>query len=255
MESKLISELDQFLAALARLFAHQGGSAEVAVLTLGTPTCEQTDHDNWDGGTDIYTVTLEVPQSLYNQVAGQRETLEKSLQDQSSQLLRRYPGTWLGGFVILPEMRDDPEWRHKARRWLSGEAVSNQGRVRSDAVAPYQADGLLFRSQPEIHLYRALKGRGIAFAPLPVFIRGGELYRRVEPDFVIFHQGRLVVLELDGKQFHHETPAEAHARLTVLQYEGAHVERIHSVECDTPEKAEVCAGQIVALLKKLAANK
>jgi len=37
-------------------------------------------------------------------------------------------------------------------------------------------DGLLFRSQPEINLYRAFKALGITFAPLPVFIRGGETY-------------------------------------------------------------------------------
>ena len=159
MDTKFTAELDKFLAALARLFVHKGASAEVAVLTLGRPTCEISGYDNWDGGTDIYTITLEVPQSLYNQVADRRETVEKGLHDESAQLMRRYPGIWLGGFIIMPEMPDDPDWRNKARRWLSGETLSNQGRVRSDAVAPYQADGLLFRSQPEIHLYRALKGR------------------------------------------------------------------------------------------------
>lgn len=85
---------------LARLFVHKGGSAEVAVLMLGRPTCE------------------------------------KSLQDESAQLMRRYPGICLGGFIIMPEMPDDPDWRNKAGRWLSGETLSNQGRVRSDAVAP-----------------------------------------------------------------------------------------------------------------------
>lgn len=255
MDTKLIAELDKFLAALARLFAHKGSSQEVAVLTLSHATSEHTGHDNWDGGTEIYTITLEVPQHLYHQILDRRETIEKNLQDESAQLMRRYSGIWLGGFVIVPEMRDDPEWRNKAKRWLSGDSLSNQGRVRSDSVAPYQADGLLFRSRPEINLYRALKGRGISFAPLPVFIRGGELYRRVEPDFVILNQGRVIVLELDGQQFHHETPAEAHERLTLLQYEGAHIERINATECDSPEKAETCATQIIALLKKLAANK
>jgi hypothetical protein len=66
--------------------------------------------------------------------------------------------------------------------------------VRSDAVAPYEVDGLRFRSQPEIHLYRALKARDISFAPNSVWIRGGDHYRRVETDFVIYKDGQLVVL-------------------------------------------------------------
>ena len=49
--------------------------------------------------------------------------------EQAAQLMRRYPQTWLSGFVIMPEMRDDPEWRAKAKRWLAGDTVSNQGRV------------------------------------------------------------------------------------------------------------------------------
>ena len=160
-----------------------------------------------------------MPQSLYNQIADRREIVEKAFR-RIRAIMRRYPGVELRGFYITSEMPDDPDWRNKARRWLSGEGLSNQGRVRSDNVAPYQADGLLFRSQPEIHLYRALMGRKISFAPLPVFIRGGELRRRVEPDFVIFHRGEVLVVELDGKQFHHETPVEADERLTLLSYEG-----------------------------------
>lgn len=222
---------------------------------MGRAVCELTGSDQWDGGTDIYTITLELPQSLYNQIADRRETLEKSLSEQASQLMRRYPQTWLGGFVIMPEMRDDPNWRTNAKRWLNGETVNNQGRVRSDNVAPYTRDGLLFRSMPEVHLYQALKVSGLSFAPLPVFVRGGESYRRIEPDFLIFQSGRLVVIELDGRHFHQESPASAHARLAMLQREGAHIERIESKDCDTPDKAMACVKQIVGILEKLLENK
>ena len=252
MDTKFTAELDKFLAALARLFAHKGASAEVAVLALGRPICEYLGESV--GGMDLYTITLTVRPSLYNQVADRRLKVQGSL-DRAPWNLWALPGVDFRGFYIMPEMPDDPEWRNKARRWLSGETVSNQGRVRSENVAPYEVDGLLFRSKPEIHLYRALKGRKISVAPLPVFLRGGDLYRRVEPDFAILYRGRLVVLELDGKEFHHETPAEADERLALLKREGAYVEHIKSAECDTAEKAETVAKQIIALLEKLAANK
>jgi len=60
---------------------------------------------------------------------------------------------------------------------------------------------------------------------------------------------------MGAQPFHTESPADAHARLTMLQYEGAHIERIKAEECDTPEKAETVANQIVALIKKLGDNK
>ena len=85
-ESKLQRELESFLATLARLFAHKGGSSEVAVLSMGKAVCEQTGYDNWDGGTDVFTITLEVPQTLYNQIVDRRETIEKSLSEQSAQV-------------------------------------------------------------------------------------------------------------------------------------------------------------------------
>jgi hypothetical protein len=123
---------------------------------------------------------------------------------------------------INPKDIHDPDWRSKAKSWLKGEGIHNQGRVRSDNPAPYSKDGLLFRSKAEINLYDALKNRGITFAPLPVFLRGGDDYRRIEPDFVIFQSGKIIVVEIDGPVFHAESPAEAHERTTMFYWEGAH---------------------------------
>jgi hypothetical protein len=78
----------------------------------------------------------------------------------------------------------------------------------------------LFRSPPEIHLYKALKQQGVSFAPLPVFIKGGKSYQRIEPDFFIIMNGVMMVVEVDGDTVHQETPAEAHDRTTMLLHEG-----------------------------------
>ena len=116
-------------------------------------------------------------------------------------------------------------------------------------------DGLLFRSQPEINLYREFKALGITFAPLPVFIRGGETYRRIEPDFVLFKDGIFMIVEVDGDTVHRETPLEAHNRTMMLVLEGAHVERVNAKECDTVAKAQECAARILGILDKLKANR
>ena len=127
--------------------------------------------------------------------------------------------------------------------------------MRSDNIAARQCDGLLFRSDEEINLYKALKAAGVSFAPLPVFIRGGREYRRIEPDFVLIIGGMVAVIEVDGDTVHQESPVEAHARTTMLVHEGAHVERIRASDCSTLEGAEVCAKRVLTSLAKVRASR
>ena len=117
--------------------------------------------------------------------------------------------SWL---YITPEIRYDPDWRNKARRWLPARSVQ-PGPSAFGQCCTVSGRRTFVPIRAGEFLYRALKGRKISFAPLPVFVRGGELRRRVEPDFVILYRGRVLVVGLDGKHFHHETSAEAHERL------------------------------------------
>jgi hypothetical protein len=242
-------DVEGLLAALTELFAHEGAAKQVAVLANATAALNQTSYDSWDHGSYGYTLYLRIPTGLYTQVYGEREALQGSIREKGKPLFT--DNDHLEAVSILPVQTADPKWRDNARTWLAGTGVTNQGRVRSDNIASRECDGLLFRSQPEINLYNALKASGVAFAPLPVFIRGGQTYRRIEPDFVIVKDGIVMVVEVDGDTVHLETPAEAHARTTMLIHEGAHLERLNANQCDTPEKAVACAKFLIGLFDKL----
>lgn len=170
--------------------------------------------------------------------------IEELFKARAHEIVRLYENEWISAFVISTELVEDKNWREKARAWVSGQGITNQGRVRSDNLAPRQCDSLLFRSNQEIHLYRALRGAGVAMAPLPVFVRGGETYRRLEVDFLLIKGGVAMVVEIDGDTVHRETPQEAHERLTMLGHEGVHIERVKAQECQTPELARGCAAKI-----------
>ena len=243
--------LSQLLRNTIRIFAGEGFAALVAVLANAEISIAQTGYDNWDGGTDLYSLYLQISPSLHSQLGDKREEIERSITEKAREILRPYQDIGLEQVFITPKMYVGEEWRDKAKAWVAGKGVTNQGRVRSDNVAPKTCDGLLFRSQPEIYLYRALKAQGVSFAPLPVFIRGGKEYRRIEPDFVILKDGMVMVVEVDGDTVHQETPAEAHARTTMLVHEGAHVERVKASECSTYETAKACATNLVNILSKL----
>lgn len=250
MIGEYIENPEPFLKTLAQLFAMDGCASEVAVLTYSKPKFVEVGWDNWNGGITSYGLIFNVSISIYTQIQEGRENLEKSIFEKICTTFPSDGHNSLASVSIVPEVKDDPKWRENAIAWLNGDKVNNQGRVRSTNIAPLSEDGLLFRSRPEIHLYKALKSKGISFAPLPVFVRGGENYRRIEPDFFIVHQGIAMVVEVDGDTVHRELPAEAQARTNLLQHEGVFVERVLASKCDSTEKAMQTAEYLVDVIAK-----
>ena len=255
MQTRFFADPESILGTLARLFAAKGAAREVALLTYSSPEIKESYYDNWNGGTTHYTLYLHVPINLYPQLESDLVEIENAILENAGVFLSNFENDILSTVKIIPAVLEDPQWRDKASAWLSGSKITNQGRVRSDNVAPLTTDGLLFRSQPEIHFYRALKSEGVSFSPLPVFIRGGQTYSRIEPDFVIVHNGITMVVEIDGDTVHQETPAEAQARIRTLQHEGVHVERILASECNEPQKAIDAVKRILVAIDKLKASK
>ncbi len=250
MQTQFFDNPEAILFTLARLFASEGATREVEVLTYSTPELIQTYYDNLDGGTAYYTLYLNVSLRLYPQLQDGMGLIEQAICDKAQVFLVKFRDC-LNEVKIVPATTEDEQWREKSAAWLA-EKVTNQGRVRSDNVAPLTENGLLFRSWAEIYLYRALKELGVSFAPLPVFVRGGDSYRRIEPDFFIIHNGIAMVVEVDGDTIHQETPAEAHDRTTMLQHEGVHIERVPASKCDSTEKAKIAAQKIMATINKYA---
>lgn len=144
------------------------------------------------------------------------------------------------------------DWRAEMARILSGETVSNQGRVRSTNIATIQEDGLLFRSEPEVMFYRAAKKAGLVFAPLPVFLqRRNDKDHRREPDFVIVQDGITLIVELDGRTTHRESPVEAQERLAFMTDQGVNLHRIPSNKCWTEENAARCVVEVKGVIERL----
>ncbi len=240
-------DVEPLLATLARALANAGATRELAVLTSAEATLEEYDNSY---GEALSRLNLAIPYRIFAQIQPELDACVAVILD-TLRPLSTSISPLIAWVVIGPKLLQDDTWRDKALAWLTGEKVNNQGRVRSDNVAPRTADGLQFRSQPEIYLYQALKALGVSFAPLPVFVRGGAEYRRIEPDFVILKDGIVMVVEVDGDTYHRETPSEAHNRTTMLAHEGANIERINASQCDTPEKAATCAKRLLGIIAKL----
>jgi hypothetical protein len=251
-------DLNDFGYATARLLAEAGMREEVNLLAAQEdlqPTCIA--YDKWDGGQWSWQFDLSLPLRAYRSLElADRETMASRITTAMRDVLGAYDAHSIVPVRIVMEIpKATSTWRLQAKAWATGAGLSNQGRVRSTNIAPFEDDGLLFRSRPEIFLYRALKALSVTLAPLPVFVRGGGDYRRLEPDFVLVHRGVILVVEVDGASFHEETPVDAHERLTVLSREGVHTERVRAEDCATASRAAACAADLLTILDKLASNR
>jgi hypothetical protein len=236
---------EAYLSKLVQFLMAGGWEREVAVLYAGRVSFVDVTSDGWAGVTQ-WSLHIGLPLPYYSKIteADRREC--ESRITRTAHELPRTSDDWIAATTIAVEIEAQQNWREIALKWLQGEGINNQGRVRSDNMPSRQEDGLLFRSQPEVLLYRALKSLGVVFAPLPVYLRGGSSYQRIEPDFIVFRQGATMVVEVDGDGFHFESPADADQRTRLFKAEGAHIERVKASECDTPEKAAACAKRLIA---------
>lgn len=94
----------------------------------------------------------------------------------------------------------DANWRTDLHELIKGKGITNQA---SGAIDARLWQGFRFRSATEIKIAEALDNAGVLFFPLPkarVALDSG--HTNIEPDFVVCHEGRWGILEVDEEPFH-----------------------------------------------------
>jgi hypothetical protein len=128
--AKIPSDIEGILRTLAQIYAMQGARREVAVLARSKAEVEQTDYDNWNGGTYGYSLTLRLPSAHYAQIETDRDAIERDLMKRMEPLLRGYQNESINSVIITLEIENDANWRKNASRWLE-KAEANSIRVGS----------------------------------------------------------------------------------------------------------------------------
>lgn len=248
---------DEALFGAVQMLKVKGDAASVSVLVNALElSLEEERYDNWNGGLYNITAVLKIDYQTYAQLsATELDRLKTAIGEVLQAVLELTENDTFVGIALRPWGTPTEGWREEAVAWVRGEGVNNQGRVRSDSIATREHDGLLFRSNAEINLYKALKMKGITFAPLPVFIRGGASYYRLEPDFLIIRDGCVFQVEVDGDTFHQETPVAAQARVKPMEFEGVRVRRLSSSDVDTLEKAKRVVDGLIRWIDKEKKNR
>jgi hypothetical protein len=241
--------VEDFLASVVEAMKVRGDARAIATLVEGQCHFQLWDQDF---GIDSWRLSVALPVPLfYAMTDDERDATQEAIKEVALSFFNSTPDNHLGSVVLTPKIEQaNMGWRENALRFVKGEGVTNQGRVRSDNIASKQHLGLLFRSKAEITLFEALTRAKLAVAPLPVFVRIGKSYNRLEPDFVVVHKGLTFVVEVDGDTYHRELPAEADKRLIPLTYEGVEVRRIRAAELRTNEDADAVVRDLIQFMTK-----
>lgn len=243
-------QIEAVLAVAARQLVRNTQIEAVSILVNAGCRLEHWEHDNWNGGQETWRLSLSIAADAYFNLEA-REDREKEITHALVIPMEALSASDKMFARIIPSLTEDYDWRRKVKGQITGEGITNQGRGRSDGIATIEHDGLLFRSSPEVYFYKALKRSGVPFAPLSVVLHGGASFRRIEPDFIVYKEGLVMIVEVDADNYHSETPAAAHARLKFLMDEGVNLERINVNACDTSQKAIEAVNGILATMEKL----
>lgn len=241
--------MEDFLASLVEALKVKGDAR--AIVTVIEGIC-QFSHNDTDWGVDYWDLYISIPVHVFYALSDEeRQATAATIRDTAVRFFGSTPADGLRDVYITPAVAPAMEgWRAEAVRFVKGEGVTNQGRVRSDNIASQQHRGLLFRSKAEITLFEALSRAKLAVAPLPVFVRIGKNYNRIEPDFVVVFKGLTFVVEVDGDTYHKELPADADKRLVPLTWEGVEVRRIRAEDVKTEAMADSAVQELIEFMTR-----
>lgn len=263
MTKSFFENPEQYLATAAKILLHDGKYKAANVLAVSTFELSDTIsykkvyYEGFESEVREHNcdLILSVNSDIYVQINDEITQIEGQVESAVSKTLRGrnfnddHEIYYFNNVVVSVLNLSDTNWRSEIRKALSLGSVSNQGRVRSDNIAPHEHQGLLFRSPPEIELFEALKRTGVLFAPLPTFIKNSH-GSRVEPDFIIFKDGISLLIEVDGRSYHRESPVDAQNRLLAFTGEGVDSFRVDASRLSDPDSADVVAKEILSYVEK-----
>jgi hypothetical protein len=241
--------IEDFLASLTEALKIRGDARAITVIIEGESWFDRYDDEE---GFSYWTLNITLPIYIFYALSdNELREVEETIENVGGPFFISAGVGPLKSVMIMAKVSKATEtWLEEAIRFVKGEGVTNQGRVRSDNIASQQHLGLLFRSKAEITLFLAMTRAQLAVAPLPVFVRIGKNYNRIEPDFVIVRNGLTFVVEVDGDTFHRELPAEADKRLVPLTYEGVEVKRIRAADVATDALADAVVRDLIQFMDR-----
>lgn len=228
---------DHIVASAAQFLI--GGGDNVAADVLLSCSLELRSVNGCDSWYEEHSeATLSGPRRAYDILTDEDNEDCRAIRRAIQAIVGREPVEFFVRAELVPL---DPGWRAELQEIARGGGVHNQGVEFPGAEIrpPLVWANLRFRSQSEVRIAQELDRRGVMYLPnclarLNVDGRRGNR----EPDFLICHDGKWGVLEVDGAPFHPAArAAQEYERDRLFKSHGIRVvERFDASRCyQSPE--------------------
>jgi len=112
-----------YLATVNELLEAEGARELAQILRTSTIRVEQTGYDNWNGGTKIWTLFLELEARLYSSIEGKKEAYQEKVSEKLKAMLGEFENDWYS-VSIIPQKNSNPNWR-KDPAVISKDTIGN----------------------------------------------------------------------------------------------------------------------------------
>lgn len=102
MSESFFQPVETIIESLIQVFKHQNKLETVNLLENSKARIEQTDYDNWDGGTLFFTLFLDIPLNLFANLEYRIDQFEEAIAKKLTSILRDTGNQHLNRVVIAP---------------------------------------------------------------------------------------------------------------------------------------------------------
>ena len=102
--------LETVLGTIHNLLVAEGMSDAAAVVSQCPARAEQIGYDNWNGGTEIWTIYFEVPPQEYARLGARREQIEEQINGRIKAVMEPVSQDWYSASIV-PARTVAKDWR------------------------------------------------------------------------------------------------------------------------------------------------
>ena len=107
-ESGFPVPLGEVVETLSEIFHHQGRAEVVELLHSAHARFDETNYDNWNGGTYTWALRLDVPVPIYSSLESRLSEIEQEIGAKLTYIERNYPNHSIGEVTVAPISSKSP---------------------------------------------------------------------------------------------------------------------------------------------------
>jgi hypothetical protein len=113
-----MKDIEPYIATTVDMLEADGLAEAANILRLSEIRVDKTGFDNWNGGTDIWTVYAHLPSVDFTKIAANKEQIQEQISARFKLVIEPYSDDWFS-ILICPKVTPRPDWRNDTPKGLN----------------------------------------------------------------------------------------------------------------------------------------